>query len=247
MRKNFTEKEYLQIKQLIKDGNTYVQIAKELNRSVCSINVFCRKKNIRSKYIKLITKSKPSKKLEIATYFLNHSQKETCEKFNITENNFKSIMTLFYRIDKFKNIRKDKRNHNKWSLNESIIFAKYSGLISRDSIAKKLNRGSFHSIKEHMKRIGTKSKYINGIPYSMLEYWGIDEKYKIRTKACSGARSGTFHQIIIPWVSLAIEIDKIPEEFKDAIRSMAKFQMYIHKSKNYISCQKKIKEIIANG
>lgn len=186
---------------------------------------------------------------KVMKYFLNHSAKECCDHFNLTMSNFKSLMTRGYRRQDLKHLRKDTRTKREWDLNDWLFTVRRAGLLSRNEIAAGLGRGSYHAIKDRMKKCGGVSqKFLNGMPLLWAEtIWkrkDLFENLALHGTAGPSGKRGEFNFRIIPWIECEklCEIMITPKKIKSCIRSMAKFQRFIFMRKDDLII-KKLKQI----
>lgn len=180
---------------------------------------------------------------QVMEFFQTHSAEETQERFNITSSEFKSILTVAYKMPEFNHLRKDNRRKDKWTISELKFLLKRAGVIGRKKIASELRRGGMHSIKDRINTINlNNTRYVNGLPERICNII-IPGIKGIKTKAGAPGPNGNCHIKIVPWVTLEKEVryKKIDPQIKSAIKSMAKFQRWIYNKKN-ISLQ--IKKIL---
>lgn len=183
----------------------------------------------------------------VMKYFVTHSWEDTRKHFGLKSRELKSLFTVAYRDPNLAHLRKDKRRHDGWTLEEKLFLIRHSGIIPRKEISRRLKRGGFHSIKEELSRLNSNSKFMNGIPLS----WYIDifdrlPDYSIKTKAGpTGGKRGNFHFKLVPWVECERQLGKtrVNPVYRDAIRAMARFQRWIHQT----DCDAAIKRRLRMG
>lgn len=160
-------------------------------------------------------------------YFINHSFEETRKEFKLTKSELKSLFTVSYRIKSLKHLRKDNRRKDRWSKKELITLLRYAGLVPRSYLAKKLNRGTFWSIKECLWRLKIHWRQWGGISKHELTKWvghSIDMKAGIKT--ASGPCGGVY---LFPWCNVLkiLKTKKIKNEVLiSAVESLAEFHRW---------------------
>jgi len=208
------------IRELAKT-KTYPQIAEEIGTTVPSIACFCRRHKIKK------TSKWEDKYLPVRRYFMKHSREETCQKFKITPANFKSIMCSVYRKEIAPELRKDERVKTPFVEWEKICI--YSGIFTRQEIAEKIKRGSYHVVKDRFKQNKINGKTLNGLRLAQIENYFACSLKVWKTKA--GPTLCRF--TLVPWVELEdnLQYSKLPLSLKKGIKALAKFQRFIHKTK----------------
>lgn len=184
-------------------------------------------------------------------YYQDHSFAEVCEQFSLTKSQFKSLLTVAYRDPKLVHLRKDTRRNDVWSLKEKITLLRLAGVQPREKIAKKLNRGGVHSVKEELKRLGIGSKFLNGCPVKWIEIvcpWVLDRVSPIKTQAgpTGGARAD-FRFRIVPWVTLHNVLCRrksIDPLFCRYVRLMAKYQKFLWNNRSAASIERSIRRYV---
>lgn len=185
----------------------------------------------------------------VMKYFMTHSIKETMKHFDLTHSEVKSIFTIGYRDPKFKHLRKETRRHDSWSNEETLFLLRHAGLQSRNWISRKLKRGGVHAVKESLCRLNSNSKYVNGMPRRWAEVLlgsdGLPEGIKTKAGPTGNSRNIDFRFRIIPWVEAEslIKGKKVDSQLRLAIKAMARFQRFIHKSKSDKQIVKTLKAI----
>lgn len=228
---NWTDKEIKKLRELVlSEKYTYAEIAEKMKKSRNAIAVKSQKLGLSNKaYIKRITKHKHLRQ-PVMEYFVTHTPEETIKKFKITMSEFRSLMTVGYRDPDLTHLRKDTRRNDPWSFSETMFLIRHAGIQEREWIAKKLKRGTMHSVKEMLSRINTNSRYTHGLPFkSASELLGREVDY-IQTKAGPISDKQSFRYKIVPWVVLyskSKRIKDMPDHIRTCLKSMAKFQIFI--------------------
>lgn len=235
--RTWTESQLKKLKRLVmSQKHTYPEIAEMLGRSRSECQQRAEYMGLRNPvYIRRRTKHKHLRK-HVLLYYKNHSAKETQKHFRLTPSEFKSCLTIAYKNPEWAHIRKDKRRHDSWSLDEVRTLLQYSGLKPRKWISKKLNRGGVHSVKEELSRLKLRSKHLNGMPKDWVSILFGSEfsEETIRTKAGPTGLDKTFCFRIIPWVQLErlIRNKSINPDIKASIRALSRFQKWVFGTKN---------------
>jgi hypothetical protein len=234
MRWNKREKKNLI--RLVKSGQyTYFEIAEQMNRPRNSIAAMASKMGLKNPTYRLRKTKHKHLRMPVFEYYQNHSAEETQKHFNISPSEFKSILTVGYKIPELLHLRKDTRRGDKWSKMEKIFLLRHSGLQPREWIAKKLNRGTMHSVKEELKRLRIKSRYIHGLPQRYANILLGFELEGIKTKAGPNGCGSDLRYIVVPWIVLNRRIcnrKDIKPAIKIAVRSLSKFQKWIFEGQN---------------
>lgn len=181
---------------------------------------------------------------KVLEYYLTHTAIDTQKKFKLTASEFKSCLTMAYKIESLKHLRKETRRHDAWSSKEYKFLLQNAGLRSREWIAVKLKRGGELCIKDRLEMLGISSKNLNGITISQFrEAFGCDPGFYIQSKAGpkrvlkSGFKNTPSYYKIIPWIYLEKEISekrlKTHRIFEDLISAMALFQNWCFEGKAY--------------
>jgi hypothetical protein len=231
--KRWTESERIQLRNLVKKGFTYPEIAKQmhLNRSqVAQQALYLRIKN--PNYLNKTIKYDPKMVQNVVRFFKNHTREECCKKFALKESEFKSLFTNVYRKKAFPEFRKDKRRKDAWQFKEDLFLIQNLGIINRQQIAEQLKRGTYQSVKERLASLKIKSRNIHGLPrgHAILR-WPENElrKLLIETKAGPISDKHSFHFKIILW-SDCIKIEKKYQNDPNWIKMFSillKFQKFI--------------------
>ncbi len=235
---NWTPEELMHLGNLIHAGLTNKEIASEMGKSVAAISIKARRVwNGNPNYRKNITKHKHLHE-PLLKYYLNHSAEECQRKFNLTKSEFKSCLTYAYKKPELKHLRKDTRRRDAWTAKEYRFLLAHAGLMPRNWIARKLNRGGHLGIKDRLDLLGISSQNLNGLTISKFRIlFNQDPRFYLQTKAGpqrktkSRANSASYYKII-PWVWIDQEIKakrlQAPEMYQKMIASMAMFQEWIH-------------------
>jgi hypothetical protein len=182
---------------------------------------------------------------EFMRYYADHSYSECAKKYKVPIVRIKTYTYLARKRGlEFK--RKDFRRKDAWALKETLFLIRNAGIVPREYIAKRLKRGSYHSVKEALARLKCSSVYINGIPASWFHIEKI-KKRAIETRARSGGNKKNktgFHPKIVLWVDLNELKDLIENDsLKSTIRAMALFQAWIHGTKNRQTIKNRLNKI----
>ena len=162
-------------------------------------------------------------------YFQNHTFKETCERFNLTESEMKSLQTAAYRMPELAHLRKDTRRKDAWTIKELKFMLKRAGIIERKNIGKHLGRGFSTVIKEKCQLLNCRGvRYINGLPLRLASLI-VPDIQGIKTLAGAPGPNGCCHVTIVLWTELEkkIKYKRINPEIRAAIKAMARFQKWI--------------------
>jgi hypothetical protein len=228
----WTDAELAQLASLVlSEELTYPEIAKAMgkNENACRIqgqrlglvNPVYRRKIVKHQHLRG----------PVMRYFLTHTWEETRKHFNLSQSHLKSIFTVGYRDPKFAHLRKETRTHAPFTNEHFLKMVRMLGLISRKEIAQRLGRGeTHHVVKDRLSRINSASKYMNGMPAKWARELWPDRVFRpIKTTAGPHSVRNDFRFKIIPWVSLPAHPDP---KINSCIRSMAKFQKWIHGKAN---------------
>lgn len=182
----------------------------------------------------------------VMKFFVTHTWNQTRDFFGLTDSELKSIFTVGYRDKKLAHLRKDRRRHDNWTERELLFLVRHSGLMPRDWIAKKLNRGTMQSTKECLYRLNTSSKHMNGLPERLANLIvPIPVGVSIKTKAGAPGPNGECHIRLVPWTALedAIKGKQVKSDIRLAIKALARFQRWVHKAPTNSSVMRKLKRI----
>lgn len=226
-----------QITSMVRNGKTNVEISRKIGLNASTVSQFVRRKLCGNlNYLKKKTKHNHLHR-EILVFFLKHTEKETQDKFNLTQSEFKSCMTCAYKRKEFSHIRKDNRQHSQWSEKQYLFLLKYSGVVSRCELSKYIKRGrSEIVIKEKLQKLNICSKTTNGIRYSQfISIFSCEPDYILQTTAGSNGRGGGCFKLV-PWchVDEMLSDGRIncSETLAIYFSAMAMFQRWIH-GENY--------------
>jgi hypothetical protein len=174
-------------------------------------------------------------RLEVMTYFLNHTAEQTCKKFKLTVSQFKSLMTVGYRKPEFRHLRKETRRHDSWSSRELRFLITRAGILPREFIGRALRRGTAVCIKERLESLGLSSRTLNGITLTQFRSaFGTEPRLTIKTQAGPNGTSdrGPTNFKIVPWAWLDEELKtsrlEAPKTFRELVSAMAIFQNWIY-------------------
>lgn len=167
-------------------------------------------------------------------YYVDHTREETEKRFGLTRSEFKSLMTVSYRMAEFKHLRKDTRTKELWTSKDYKFLLRHAGLKPRSWIAKKLKRGGVQGIKDRLEKLQVASRTLNGMTLS--QYRQAFEKepvWLVETDAGPGGGiSKASHFKIVPWVQIQEDIKKrrvsSSELLEQIVDSMALFQRWVH-------------------
>lgn len=231
---SWTEREISQLKSHLAKGTLFQhEIAKLMKRKTGSVAYMARKLEIPfqrpdGRYGEWNRKHSHLRKA-VLTYFLTHSFDETAEKYSLTASQLKSLFTLGYKDPDLAHLRKDSRRKDEWGLEEMLFLLKYSGVQSRQWIAKSLDRSSARNIKERMQKWNASTKWLNGMPLAWaITLWPEAKPPSFKT----AAGPGVFKYRIVTWHDAAIlaEKCKTPQEVRACIRAMVRFTEFIHQT-----------------
>lgn len=169
---------------------------------------------------------------KVMTYFLTHSWEETRKRFSLTRSELKSLFTAGYRDPKFAHLRKDTRRKDEWTVEEMLFLLRHAGVREREWIAQKINRSCARNIKERMRSWNAATKHLNGMPLSWArQFWPADPLWnRLLTKAGPSGGEGIWRFQIIPWHE-CLRLSRMyptPVEIRSGIRTMVRFQEFIH-------------------
>lgn len=247
-RKRWTEDEKMRLRELVATGKyTYPEIAIFLGRGKASTLNKGLELGLKNKaYINQKTKHKHLRE-PVMRYFLTHTWEETRVRFGLTRSELKTIFTVSYRDPKLSHLRKDRRRKDPWTIKETLALCQNAGLISRREIARRLNRGSMHAVKEAASRLNSSTRYLNGIPLNLAQL--IDPQIRgIKTRAGAPGPNGKCHFNLIPWVVLEDVIKRrgcrVPEEIQIGVKALASFQRFIYGETSSAAIVNKMKKTV---
>lgn len=171
-------------------------------------------------------------------YFKTHTARETARKFKLRHGQIIGLNETSRLMGLMKPTFKDKRIKKPWTLEELLYLIRRAGIQPRSKIGQELGRGSARVIKEHLQTFNSGTKFLNGMPRSWaVQLWGGAAPQGIKTKAGPISPVTNFNFIIIPWVECEKLASKLPtdKKVKRMIKIMAKFQKWIHGTKNPLS------------
>lgn len=227
-RHNLTKEQIAKFKRLV--GKMDLRdIVEEIGASKAAIRRYARDMkvscNFHNKYVK-----DPEKTQEIVDFYLEHGKAATKEKY--PDVNFRSIVERY---------AKGKRQV-RWEDWEIVQLAKFAGIISHRNQARYFNRPNAHvgSIRSvWYKKFKSSSSNINGVHLYMVKPLLRKDPARIETQYGSGNGTGVFTRKLILWVELAKCLKKdVPEEIVSAIKTMAKFQRWLHGKNVVFNIQK---------
>lgn len=235
MKRPWNKKEVEKLKALHASGRyTNPEIGRMLGRSAGVIQLKLKYLGLSNGTYRRRTTKHAHLREAVLRFFVDHTWEQTRAHFGFTASELKSCFTYAYKNPQLRRIRKDKRRKDAWSLEETLFLMRHAGIQPRIWIAKRLDRGGVHSVKEALSRLGHGSKHVNGMPlkWAQLIFGESSIFSEIKTKAGpTGGQRGNFNFRIIPWVQcerLANKRPDVPDEIKGLIRAMAKFQRWIH-------------------
>lgn len=246
----WTEDEYARVRVLIKQGLTTPEIAERIGRPrsgvaikvqrVCGGNPNYRLKITKHKHLRV----------RLLRYYKNHTAIECQKHFGLTQIEFKSCLTVAYKLKSAKHIRKETRDHSPWSADQLKFLLQHAGLRPRQWIVERVGRGkSIYIVKERLMALGLASRNLQGITLSQFrQAFGKDPDFFLQTDAGPKGLSGVWlkapHWKIVPWVWLDQEIKAkrlhARSEFRILISTHAMFQEWIFEG----NALKKMKKIV---
>lgn len=163
----------------------------------------------------------------VNSYYEEHGKNKTAERFQLKP---KQVEHIIYRYKQFK------PRQIRWTDKQITEAARMAGLVSPRAQANYFNRPNAHAgaIKSlWMKRFGMGAGSINGMAHwTAKELVDEDAPY---IKPIGESRAGNpieFRRLFL-WVDIEKHLKKdIAPFLKDAVRSMADFQRWLHKSNN---------------
>lgn len=238
--KGWTKAQDQELRTLVaRDDLFFVEIAERLSRRAQSVAWRARmlglKKPAQHRYGKSNSKHVHLRR-QAMEYFLTHSFDETAKRFGLTRSELKSLQTVSYKLPELAHLRKDRRTRAPYTFDDWLFIIRAAGVRERGWIGRKLGRSNSDNgrvIKERLQTIGAASKHLNGMPrtWATALWPGCALPQPIRTKAGpSGNANGSCRFLIIPWVECErlTRIHPTPQAATSCIRTMAKFQRFIH-------------------
>lgn len=214
----------------LKDKCTIDELAQKMGRSKKSVERKLNHLGLKRSSEEYIRYNEDFKETVVAYYYTTN-RKETCERFNISENVLEGFLT---RRKRKLNITTTTRK-NEWTTDETLYMLRYIGLKPLSYIAQQMGRTE-SALYSHIRRRGYRLSYVNGLPKELFD------KIFVRTSDMAFMRNFE-GEIFIPWTTFEDNLDKITngDEFQVIIvRSMAKFQRFLHGAKN----NQEIKELL---
>lgn len=234
----------LEVKKYIKLGLTNPEIGKQLGVSTSTIaNIVKRHLDGNPNHMNSYKHRNRNLYSKCLKYYQNHSFKETADKFDLTLNELKSVMTYAYRDKSLLHIRKDSRRKDPWSIAEYRKLIQMSGLVQRKTIGSYLNRSiGYQGIKDRLALLKLKSRNVNGLTYSQyLDLFDKKPPFYFKTNAGSGRT----RILLIPWVSISKkQLKDQPVFIKKMIESMSIFQMWVYSTRSKKLILNKMNNII---
>lgn len=182
---------------------------------------------------------------KVISYYRTHTARECAQNFGLSHGQIIGLMETSRRKGLIGPKFKDRRVKTPWDLKELLFVIRHAGVQPRSWIGSKLGRGGARVIKERLKTFNSGTKWMNGMPRKWaVELWGLDIPAGIKTKAGpTGGTRGDFKFIIIPWTD-CLKLSRTRQtapNVKAMIRSMAKFQLWIHSAKDSDAVKRKLK------
>jgi hypothetical protein len=253
----WTEEQDLKLRRLVADGRKFnVEIAKEIGKQPASISWRIKKLGLAKSSKRACAErfgkwnSKHSHHRQAAMkYFMTHTWDETRKRFGLTQSELKSLFTVGYRMPQYKHLRKETRDHSRWTTKQLQFLLQHAGLRPRKWILKELGRGkNVCTIKERLQALGLSSRTLQGLTLSQFrKAFGKEPKFFLQTDA--GPDGGLKSSLptrwkIIPWVWLDQELKsgrlKTAQELRRLISARAQFQEWIFQGQ----ALKKMKRIV---
>lgn len=222
------------IQKLLEQRKSNKEIADILGTSYATVAIFVRRHLGGNPYK---TKHKHLRE-PVMKYFLKHTAQETICKFKLTSSEFKSIMTVGYKMPEFAHLRKDTRMKEPYTLKSLLLLFQLSGFVQRDCIAKAIGRSNSRVIKEKMQNLGLNStKNMNGITFSQyVDVFGDEPKQFIRTQAGPFNSLRDYFFRLVLWSDIdnwlkdgLIRTDDVMNAY---VSAMATFQRWFFKTEN---------------
>jgi hypothetical protein len=205
-------------------------IAKKLGASVTSVGRYARDNgitlNFHNKY-----KKNPELVSEIVDYYVEHGKNLTLKKYPGIR--LRSIIERY---------AKEKRQI-RWEDWEVIQLAKFAGIISHRNQATyfsrpNANKGSIKSAWS--KKFKASGSNINGVSFYMVKPF----LRKIPTMIETQFGAGNYTRKLILWVELEKCLKReVPDELVSAIKTMAKFQRWLHGKNVYFKINQMLGEM----
>lgn len=201
---------------------TIEEIAKKMNRPKRTVENHMRKMGLKKDPAH--RKFSEQFKKTVVAFYEETSQKEVCEKFNITETQLEGIV---YRARRLKGLAPIKigQRKNEWKVTETVELLRYIGLKPIPYIAEKLGKSNL-AIESYLKRRGFRLHYVNGLKQ--------DDFYKnFKVKETLPFLRNSDDDVFIPWVTMENRISEIIADDIQiiVISAMANFQRFLHNCK----------------
>lgn len=216
-KKRWTTDEVNHLLELIKTMKLE-EVSKVLGRTHSSVEHKCQRLKLKLEAHIIYTEEF---KNEMYEFYMQSTQKETCAKFGLSQ---KTLEALINRIRKKENKTYSLKKNN-WTSSEMLFTLKYIGLQPKSFIANHLSRTE-DSISSFIKRVGFRLHYVNG-----LKKDEIDKNFKVNPMLFIRNIDGDF---IMPWVIMEdnLKIINADDNQKSVIIAMARFQRFLHCTKN---------------
>jgi hypothetical protein len=213
------------IKSLLESGMTNPEIAKAMGMSRASIAIIVERK-LGGNPNYMVRKTKHAHlRGDVMSYFMAHSAEETMEHFELTHSEFKSIMTVSYKIPEFKYLRKDTRRHDAWTTDQILKMLRYSGILRRSKIAEIIKRGSERVVKEKMASLKVATRNVNGSNISQFRrLFRREPSYIIHGEAGPGSTK-TNRFVIVPWFHMVDMYRSVPHN-KSILKAFECYAMF---------------------
>ena len=245
---SWTEKEIRELRRHCAKGTLFLsEIAELMGRNRSTVQYMAKKLGIykaqKKRYGEWNVKHAHLRKA-VMTYFLDHSCEETRKEFKLTQSELKSLMTVAYRDPSLAHLRKDTRRKDPWTLEETLFVLKHSGVMPREWIAGRLGRSGARNLKERMAKWNAGTKWLNGMPFAWAKaLWPEAQPKSIKTEA--GPSHFKFR--IVTWHD-ALDLSKTyktPPEIKSCLRSMVRFQEFIHQTQSRAAIKRRFTKALS--
>lgn len=203
------------------------QICEEVGCSWSSLGRWARDEGIRVAFFNRYA-CNPQLVKQVCDYYAHHGKIKTEEKF--PDVNIRSV------IERYKNYEP---RTIKWTDDQLIQVARFAGLIAMDDQWKyfdrpNAHRGSITSV--WMKIFGIGGGQINGLAWYIAKHFVTSKCMPIRTafwKSRHGKKVHSDGRQIVLWTDFKKHLKPdVPQWLKESADVMAKFQMWLHGSKN---------------
>lgn len=206
-----------------KENMTVEQMAKQIGRSHSSTEKKLAKMGLKRNEI--ARKYSDDFKRTVLAFYETTTGRETCEKFDLTENALEGMVRRARRLNKLPPVKIGERK-NEWKMNEILELLRYLGLKPIAYIATRLDKTEL-AIESYLKRRGFRLHYVNGLRQ--------DDFYKnFKLNGQVPFLRNLDGEVFLPWVILE---DSLPLINADqiqiiVIKSMANFQRFLHGCKS---------------